>query len=72
MDGNGTCIAEPRHFAADFLTRLQADHGVPVSAIVMADAQGFEAQQEPVGKRITARMALLDDPDGSVAGRRPA
>ncbi|WDM16513.1 ATP-binding protein [Streptomyces lavenduligriseus] len=39
--------------------------------IVMAVAQGFEAQREPVGKRITARIALADDPGGAVAGRRP-
>lgn len=39
--------------------------------LVMAVAQGFEAQREPVGKRITARIALLDDPSGAVAGRRP-
>jgi hypothetical protein len=38
--------------------------------IVMAVAQGFEAQREPVGKRITARIALLDDPSGAFAGRR--
>ncbi|MFF4014842.1 ATP-binding protein [Streptomyces sp. NPDC001843] len=30
--------------------------------IVMAVAQGFEVQREPVGKRITARIALPDDP----------
>ena len=30
--------------------------------IVMAVAQHFEAQREPVGKRITARIALADDP----------
>ncbi|WP_166663639.1 ATP-binding protein [Streptomyces sp. NBC_00582] len=30
--------------------------------IVMAVAQGFEAQREPVGKRVTARLALFDDP----------
>jgi anti-sigma regulatory factor (Ser/Thr protein kinase) len=30
--------------------------------IVMAVAQGFEAQREPVGKRITARLALADAP----------
>ncbi|MGW2635699.1 ATP-binding protein [Streptomyces sp. NPDC001348] len=29
--------------------------------IVMAVAQGFEVQREPVGKRITARIALPDD-----------
>ncbi|MBB6081876.1 anti-sigma regulatory factor (Ser/Thr protein kinase) [Streptomyces paradoxus] len=133
LDGDGTCIAEARRLAADFLTRLQADHGTPVSSramdltqlvvselvtnarkyapgpvlldlrvtgavievvvwdsdpvlpvaraadpgrvgqhgleIVMAVAQGFEAQREPVGKRITARIALLDDPVAGMAGR---
>ncbi|MFE1836688.1 ATP-binding protein [Streptomyces sviceus] len=39
--------------------------------IVMAVAQGFEAQREPVGKRVTARIALLDDPGGAIAGHRP-
>jgi hypothetical protein len=39
--------------------------------IVMAVAQGFEAQREPVGKRITDRIALLDDPDDHISGRRP-
>lgn len=37
--------------------------------IVMAVAEGFEAQREPVGKRITVRIALRDDAD--VAGCRP-
>ncbi|MFI8193450.1 ATP-binding protein [Streptomyces sp. NPDC085946] len=40
--------------------------------IVMAVAQGFEARREPVGKRLTARIALLDDPGGAVTGRPPA
>ncbi|OUC95452.1 ATP-binding protein [Streptomyces swartbergensis] len=39
--------------------------------IVMAVAQGFEAQREPVGKRITARIALMDDAGGAIAGRQP-
>jgi anti-sigma regulatory factor (Ser/Thr protein kinase) len=39
--------------------------------IVMAVAQSFEARREPVGKRITARIALADDPGGAVSGRRP-
>ncbi|WP_333772471.1 ATP-binding protein [Streptomyces sp. IBSBF 3136] len=39
--------------------------------IVMAVAQGFEAQREPVGKRITARIALADDPGGAVTGLPP-
>ncbi|MFI9152550.1 ATP-binding protein [Streptomyces sp. NPDC053367] len=39
--------------------------------IVMAVAQGFEVQREPVGKRITARIALADDPGGAICGRRP-
>ncbi|GGR96622.1 MULTISPECIES: ATP-binding protein [Streptomyces] len=32
--------------------------------IVMALCQGFEVAREPVGKRITARLALTDDPQG--------
>ncbi|MFH8798097.1 ATP-binding protein [Streptomyces sp. NPDC017936] len=135
LDGDGTDIAHARHLAADFLARVQAEHGLPVSQramdvtqlvvselvtnarkyapgpvlldvrivddtvevvvwdsdpvlpvaraadagrvgqhgleIVMALAQGFEAQREPVGKRITARIALLDDPGGHLAGRGP-
>ncbi|MER8220738.1 ATP-binding protein [Streptomyces sp. NPDC094143] len=39
--------------------------------IVMAVAQGFEVQREPVGKRITVRLALADDLDGAVNGRSP-
>lgn len=30
--------------------------------IVMAVAEGFEAKREPVGKRVTARIALVDAP----------
>ncbi|WAU81451.1 ATP-binding protein [Streptomyces sp. Qhu-G9] len=135
LDGDGSVIAQARHRAADFLARVQAEHGLPVSAramdltqlvvselvtnarkyapgpvlmelcivgaavevtvwdsdpvlpvaraadagrvgqhgleIIMAVTQGFAVQQEPVGKRITARIALLDDPNGHVSGRRP-
>ncbi|MFD7703748.1 ATP-binding protein [Streptomyces caelestis] len=135
LDGDGTDIAHARHRAVDFLTRVQAEHGLPVSQraldmtqlvvselvtnarkyapgpmlldlriigdlvevvvwdseptlpiaraadagrvgqhgleIVMAVAQGFEAQREPVGKRITARIALLDDPGGTTSGHAP-
>ncbi|MFD7130574.1 ATP-binding protein [Streptomyces sp. NPDC059894] len=131
LEGDGACIAQARHLAADFLTRVQAEHGVPVSQramdltqlvvselvtnarkyapgpvlmdlrivgetvevvvwdsdpvlpvaraadagrvgqhgleIVMAVAQCFEAQREPVGKRITAGIVLAD-----VAGRAGA
>ncbi|WP_190201768.1 ATP-binding protein [Streptomyces djakartensis] len=135
LEGGGACIAHARHLAADFLARVQAEQGLPVSQramdltrlvvselvtnarkyapgpvlmdlrivgdlvevavwdsdpvlpvaraadagrvgqhgleIVMAVAQGFEARREPVGKRVTARIALLDDPAGGFAGRRP-
>ncbi|MFI8194809.1 ATP-binding protein [Streptomyces sp. NPDC085946] len=135
LEGDGTDIAHARHLAAQFLTRVQAEQGLPVSQraldvtqlvvselvtnarkyapgpvlldlriagglvevavwdsdpvlpiargadagrvgqhgleIVTAVAQGFEVQREPVGKRITARIALLDDPGGAVAGHRP-
>ncbi|MEV6759162.1 ATP-binding protein [Streptomyces sp. NPDC051105] len=132
---DGEDIARARRLAADFLTRVQAEHGIPVSQramdltqlvvselvtnarkyapgpvlldlritgsvvevvvwdsdpvlpvaraadagrvgqhgleIVMAVSQGFEAQREPVGKRITARIALADDPAGAPHGRQP-
>ncbi|AIS01857.1 ATP-binding protein [Streptomyces glaucescens] len=135
LDGEGADIGRARRLAAGFLTRVQAEHGLPISQramdltqlvvselvtnalkyapgpvlldlriagdvvevmvwdsdpvlpiaraadagrvgqhgleIVMAVAQGFEAQREPVGKRITARIALMDDPGGAVAGHRP-
>ncbi|MFF3740931.1 ATP-binding protein [Streptomyces sp. NPDC002566] len=38
--------------------------------IVMAVAQGFEAHKEPVGKRITARIALAHEPVTGPAARR--
>ncbi|MBK3639569.1 ATP-binding protein [Streptomyces sp. MBT33] len=135
LDSDGTAIARARQVAAQFLTEVQAEHGLPVSQravdvtrlvvselvtnsrkyapgpvlldlriagdavevvvwdcepalpiaraadagrvgqhgleIVMAVAQGFEVQREPVGKRITVRIALLDAPDGDAAGRPP-
>jgi anti-sigma regulatory factor (Ser/Thr protein kinase) len=135
LEGDGTDIAQARHLAAQFLTRVQAEQGLPVSQravdltqlvvselvtnarkyapgpvlmdlriagdmvevvawdsepvlpvaraadagrvgqhgleIVMAVAQGFEVQREPVGKRITARIALLDDLGGAITGRSP-
>ncbi|MEU9552001.1 ATP-binding protein [Streptomyces werraensis] len=135
LDGDDSCIAQARHRAVDFLTRVQTEYGIPVSArameltqlvvselvtnarkyspgpvmmelringdlaevvvwdsdpalpvaravdagrvgqhgleIVMAICQGFEVQREPVGKRITARIALLDDPGGMPSGRPP-
>ncbi|MFF8596444.1 ATP-binding protein [Streptomyces sp. NPDC015220] len=40
--------------------------------IVMAVAREFRAQREPVGKRITVRLALVDGPSGAVSGHRPA
>jgi anti-sigma regulatory factor (Ser/Thr protein kinase) len=52
--------------AAD--TGRVGQHGLE---IVLALAQRFEARREPVGKRITAAIALTDDPGGAPAGRRP-
>ncbi|CAL9668996.1 hypothetical protein SUDANB126_07388 [Streptomyces sp. enrichment culture] len=37
----------------------------------MAVAQVLEARREPVGKRITARLALTDDPGGALTGHPP-
>lgn len=135
LEGGAACIAQGRDAAVDFLTRVQVEHGLPVSEramhltqlvvselatnahkyapgpallelrvvgdtvevavwdsdpvlpvaraadpgrvgqhgleIVMAVARGFEVQREPVGKRITVRVALPDDPGGDLSGRNP-
>ncbi|MFJ5208841.1 ATP-binding protein [Streptomyces nigra] len=39
--------------------------------IVMAVSQGFSAQREEVGKRITARISLVDEPHTAGTERRP-
>jgi anti-sigma regulatory factor (Ser/Thr protein kinase) len=134
LEGDFSCIAQARDLVADFLSRVRADHGLPVSAramdvaqlvvselvtnarkyapgpallelrvaggrlevtvwdsdpslplaraaepgrvgqhgleIVMAVAQSFEAHREPVGKRVTAAIALSDDTDAEPAIRR--
>ncbi|MGW4273642.1 ATP-binding protein [Streptomyces seoulensis] len=131
LDGDGACIAQARHLAADFLARAEGEHGFAVSQrgmdltqlvvselvtnarkyapgpvlmrlriagdlveiavwdsepalpaaraadagrvgqhgleIVMAVAQAFEVEREPVGKRVTARLTLTDDPAGVLA-----
>ncbi|MEU5366712.1 ATP-binding protein [Streptomyces sp. NPDC005925] len=133
LDGDGTVIAQARRLAAEFLTEVQAVHGLAVSQravdltqlvvselvtnarkyapgpvlmelrivgdtvevvvwdsdpvlpvaraadagrvgqhgleIVMAVALAFEVRREPVGKRITVCIALLDGPGGGPAGR---
>ncbi|MER6434249.1 ATP-binding protein [Streptomyces sp900105245] len=47
--------------AAD--TGRVGQHGLE---IVLAVSEGFEAVREPVGKRLTARLALADPPPGQV------
>ncbi|SDM65920.1 ATP-binding protein [Actinacidiphila guanduensis] len=40
--------------------------------IVMALAEGYEVQREPVGKRVTVWLALTDDPAGPITRHHPA
>jgi two-component sensor histidine kinase len=40
--------------------------------IVMALAEGYEVQREPVGKRVTVWLALTDDPGGPITRHHPA
>jgi anti-sigma regulatory factor (Ser/Thr protein kinase) len=134
LDGDGTCIAEARRRAADFLAGAQWEQGLPVSRrgmdltqlvvselvtnarkyapghvsmdlridgdvvevavwdsdpvlpvaraadagrvgqhgleIVMAVSQSLEARREPLGKRVIARIAVVDDPDCGPARHR--
>lgn len=133
LEGDGADIAQARHLASVFLTRVQIEYGRSVSQraldltrlvvselvtnarkyapgpvllslrvvgdlvevvvwdsdpelptaqaadagrvsqhgleIVKAVAQTFEMRSEPVGKRITARLLLVDDTGGAVCGR---
>ncbi|OQR59681.1 ATP-binding protein [Streptomyces maremycinicus] len=41
-------------------------HGLEIT---LAVCQAYEARREPVGKRVTAVIALADDPGGAIAGR---
>jgi hypothetical protein len=41
-------------------------HGLEIT---LAVSQAYEVRREPVGKRVTAVIALADDPAGDVAGR---
>ncbi|MFE6358434.1 ATP-binding protein [Streptomyces sp. NPDC057806] len=40
-------------------------HGLEIT---LAVSQGYEVRREPVGKRVTALIALADDPGGHIAG----
>ncbi|HZF91435.1 ATP-binding protein [Streptomyces sp.] len=41
-------------------------HGLEIT---LAVSQAYEVRREPVGKRVTAVIALTDDPGGNIAGR---
>ncbi|MFJ8589487.1 ATP-binding protein [Streptomyces sp. NPDC093595] len=41
-------------------------HGLEITHAV---SQAYEVRREPVGKRVTAVIALADDPGGDIAGR---
>lgn len=41
-------------------------HGLEIT---LAVSQAYEVRREPVGKRVTAVLALADDPGGDIAGR---
>ncbi|CQR59330.1 ATP-binding protein [Streptomyces leeuwenhoekii] len=43
-------------------------HGLEIT---LAVSQAYEVRREPVGKRVTAVIALADDPGGDITGRTP-
>jgi anti-sigma regulatory factor (Ser/Thr protein kinase) len=55
-------------FARATDTGRVGQHGLE---IVMAVVQAFEARRETVGKRLTARLALADEPHGPLPGLAP-
>ena len=60
LTGDGTCIAEARRFAAAFLTRLQAEHGIPVTARAMDLTQLVVSELVTNARKYAPGPVLLD------------
>jgi hypothetical protein len=69
LDGDGTCIARARHLAADFLNRVHAEHGLPVSQRATDLTQLVVS--ELVTNSCTCRSARCQQRAGRTTPRRP-
>ncbi len=60
LDGQGPCIAEARHLAAGFLTRVRAEHGVAVSQRAVEVTQLVVSELVTNAQKYAAGPILLD------------
>ncbi|MFD4950572.1 ATP-binding protein [Streptomyces sp. NPDC058451] len=60
LDGDGTVIAQARRLAADFLARVQADHGLPVSQRAMDRTQLVVSELVTNARKYAPGPLLLD------------
>ncbi|MEU6476682.1 ATP-binding protein [Streptomyces sp. NPDC047017] len=60
LDGDGTDIAQARHLAADFLTRVHAEHALPVSQRAVDLIQLVVSELVTNARKYAPGPALLD------------
>ena len=60
LEGDGACIAHARHLAADFLTRVQAEHGLPVAQRAMDLTQLVVSELVTNARKYAPGPVLLD------------
>ncbi|WP_411084828.1 ATP-binding protein, partial [Streptomyces sp. cmx-18-6] len=60
LEGAGTCIAKARHLAAGFLTRVQAEYGLPVSQRAMDLTQLVVSELVTNARKYAPGPVLLD------------
>ncbi|MEU6105966.1 ATP-binding protein [Streptomyces flaveolus] len=60
LDGDGAVIAEARRLAVDFLARVQAEHGLPVSQRVMELTQLVVSELVTNARKYASGLVLLD------------
>ncbi|WP_317447729.1 ATP-binding protein [Streptomyces collinus] len=60
LDGQGACIAEARHMAAGFLSRMRAEHGIAVSQRAVEVTQLVVSELVTNAQKYAAGPILLD------------
>lgn len=60
LEGDGTCIARARHLAAGFLTRVQTEHGLPVSQRALDPTQLVVSELATNARKYAPGPVLMD------------
>lgn len=60
LDGQGGCIAEARHLAADFLSQARSEHQIPVSQRALELTQLVVSELVTNARKYAAGPILLD------------